>query len=242
MVSEEEAEKDEQEKAKSCINGSRARTIPTKSYTYDVNTHIQMAGAWGLLAMAAFGVRLRTSREDMRECPEELALDLDLTSRTDEHRRRRREAQVIARSRRTGWLRDVQFRLVLRRNAGTPPWRRLLLRQVASGFSCVSAMAMVFSYILFVLLFGFWRGSSTGGDNGFVLIFGPLLMTLIMQAVSWDQYWPNLARESLRPVGRRDFIRDLARSMAFDMAGAAAAHCALLVVLVEVPLSTGGGA
>lgn len=191
-------------------------------------------GGVGLLTLAALGVRLRTFREDMREGPQELALDRDLTSRTDDHSRRRREAQVIARSRTTGWLRDAQFRLVLRRSAGTHPWRRLLLRQAASGFSCVSAMTMVFSYILFVLLFQSLRGRSTGGDNGFVLIFGPLLTTLIMQAVSWDQYWPNLARESLRPVSRKDFIGDLARSMALDMAGAAAAHCALLVVWLKL--------
>lgn len=40
MVSEEKAEKDEQEKAKSCINGSRARTIPTKECIDSVNTQL----------------------------------------------------------------------------------------------------------------------------------------------------------------------------------------------------------
>ena len=79
-------------------------------------------------------------------------------------------------------------------------------------------MTTVFAYFLFVLVFQSWRERSVDGGAVFFLSFFPLLVTLIMQAVSWDQCWPYLARESLRPVGRKDFIGDLARSMAFDMA------------------------
>ncbi len=197
----------------------------------------------GLAAMAALGTRLWMFREEVPEYPRQLAIDRDLTSWIDDRSRQRFEAQVIARSWTRGWLRDVQFRLVLRGSTATSPWRRLLLRQVVNGFPCLSAMAMVFVYILFIFLFQSWRGRSFGGDNGFLLSFFPLLMALIVQVVSWDRCWPYLARELLRPVGRKDFIGDLARFMAFDMAGAAAVHCAMLVVWLKLlsPLGTAEG-
>ncbi len=190
-------------------------------------------GCVGLSAMAALAVRLWTFREETPEYPRQMAVDRDLTSRADDCSRQRREAEAIARSWTRGWLRDVQFRLVLRGTTAASPWRRLLLRQLAQGFSSLSMTVTVFAFFFFMLLFQSWSGISGDGVNVFFLSFLPLLMTLVMQVVSWDRCWPHLARESLRPVGRKDFIGDLARSMAFDMTGAAAAHCALLVVWLK---------
>jgi len=50
----------------------------------------------------------------------------------------------------------------------------------------------------------------------------------------WLRRWPYLAPESLWPLGRRDFVRDLARSLASDMAPAAGAHCAIIIVWLEL--------
>ena len=57
-----------------------------------------------------------------------------------------------------------------------------------------------------------------------VMLMLPLLAALFGLGFSWMQDWPLLARESLFPVSRTTFIRDLALSRACNTAAAGVGH------------------
>ena len=86
----------------------------------------------------------------------------------------------------------------------------------------------------FFLCFLSWLPTADDAGSVFLLSFLPLQMVLVMLGALWLGRWPYLARESLWPLGRRDFVRDLARSMACDMAPAAGVHCAMIVVWLKL--------
>jgi hypothetical protein len=188
----------------------------------------------GLAALAALDVRLWALHEEMREYPLQIPDRWNLMSRAGNRDRRRLETQVFARASFQGWLRDVEFRFVVRGGASISPWRRVMLRQLSSGFSCLSVMVAVFTMMPPLLYVQSWQRNPVDAHGVFLLSFIPLLMALSMLGGVWLQRWPHLARESLLPLGRRDFVRDVALSMACDMAAAAAAHCAMLVVGLEL--------
>ena len=188
----------------------------------------------GLAAMAALGARLWMLSEEMPEYSRRMPGRLDFTSRTDNRKWRRWEAQVISRSGIQGWLRDVQFRLVLRPNMAMGPLRRLLLRQLAGGFSGLALMTVGFVSMLSLLLFQAWLRKPLDASSVFILSFIPQHIVFCMLSSIWLRRWPFLARESLWPLGRREFVRDSARSMACDIAGPAAVHCAMIVIWLKL--------
>jgi hypothetical protein len=110
--------------------------------------------------------------------------------------------------------------------------RRLLLRQLAGGFSSLHVMPVLFTTMLVVVWFQSWSQESVDAGGVFVLSVVPMQMTLGMVGGFWLRWWPYLAHESLRPLGRRDFVRGLAISRACDTAAAAGMHCAMPVVLL----------
>ena len=135
-----------------------------------------------------------------------------------------RQAPILAR-----W-RDYQFRLFF----GERTTRRrgpLLLRQLAGGFSALTVTLIVAPMLFVVPL---WQ-TATGvelhrGDYIFWLSLLPMLIVLGgFLCVLWSTV-PLLATESLRPTGRREFIRNLFRSSACDLAAPAMAHCAVATV------------
>ncbi|MCX7427941.1 MAG: hypothetical protein NTW96_20225 [Planctomycetia bacterium] len=184
----------------------------------------------GLAALAALGARLRTLHEEMSEYSRQVPMRWDLASRAGNRDRRRWEAQVIARSPTQGWLRDAEFRLVLRDGAPMSTLRRLLLRQLAGGFSSLHVMPVLFTTMLFVVWFQSWSQESVDAGKVLVLSFFPMQMALGIVGGWWLRCWPYFAHESLRPLGRRDFVSDVAISRACDTAAAAGMHCAMLVV------------
>ena len=188
----------------------------------------------GLAALAALGVRLWTLSEEMPEYSHQIPAVWDFTSRAGNRNRRRLEALAIARSGTQGRSLDLQFRLVLRGNTATGPLRRLLFRQLAGGFSSLSVMTGVFAVVLILLWLQSWSQQPTDPGEVFFLSFFPVKLVLSMVGGLWLRRWPYLAAESLWPLGRRDFVRDLARSMACDMAPAAGAHCAIIIVWLKL--------
>ena len=188
----------------------------------------------GLAAMAALGVRLWTLSEEKPKYSRQVPVFWDFTSRAGNRNRRRWEALAIARSGTHVWLRDVQFRLVLRRNMAMGPLRRLLLRQLAGGFAGLPLMTITFVSMLSLLLRQSWLQKPVDADGVFFLAFFPQYVVFCMLGAVWLRRRSFLAPESLRPLGRRDFVRDLARSMACDIAGPAAVHCAMIFIWLKL--------
>ncbi len=188
----------------------------------------------GLAALAALGVRLWMLCEEMPEYSRQSSVRWDFTSRAGSRRLRRLEAQAITRGGLQAWVLDTPFGLVLRGNSAAGTWRRLLFRQLAGGFSSLSAMISVFAVVACVLWIQSWSQPATEAGEVVFLSFMPVQLVLSMVGGMWLRCWPFLARESLWPVGRRDFVRDLARSLACDLAPAAAVHCAMIVVCLEL--------
>ena len=188
----------------------------------------------GLAAMAALGVRLWMLSEEMPEYSGQVPVFWDFTSRAGNRSWRRFEARAVARSH--PWLGDLLCRLVLRGNRAMGPLRRLLFRQLAGGFSSLSVMIGVLVVMLIVLWLQSWSQQEIvePGEVFFYLPFFPVLLVMSNVGGIWLRRWPYLAGESLWPLGRRDFVRDLARSMACDMAPAAGAHCAIIIVWLKL--------
>ena len=187
----------------------------------------------GLAAIAALGVRLWTLSEEKPECSRQMPARWDFTSRAGNRSRRRFEARAVARAH--PWLGDLLCRLVLRSSGATGPLRRLLFRQLAGGFSSLSVMIGVFVVMLIVLWLQSWSPQEiVEPGEVFFLPFFPVQLVMSMVGGMWLRRWPYLAGESLWPLGRRDFVRDLARSLACDMAPAAGAHCAIIIVWLQL--------
>jgi len=193
----------------------------------------------GLGALAALGVRLVMLSEEMPEYSSKMpSMTWDFKSRSGNRDLRQWEAQRIARSWILGWLRDVEFRLVFRRATAQGPLRRLLLRQLASGFSGLFLMLFQFGFVLFIFLIHHWLKAPPGPTSSqepFWSWFLPqsfflIVIPTIMLGSFWMGRWPLLVRESLLPLSRTDFIRDIARNNACDMACVATGHFVGLIV------------
>jgi len=188
----------------------------------------------GLAAMAALAARLWTRSEEMPEYSCLVPAQWDLSSQAGNRSRRRLEAQAIARLGTRDLWRDVQFRLLLRSNKPMGPWRRLLLRQLAGGFVGLPLMVIAFAGMLSLFVSQSWLRKPVDADSVFILSFFPQVVVLGMLGGVWQHRWPLRAPELLRPLGRRDFVRDLARSMACDIAWPAAVHCAMIFIWLKL--------
>jgi hypothetical protein len=186
---------------------------------------------FGIAILTILGVRLRGLHEEMPDYSRQIPDSIwDLTSRGAQRDRRRFEAEVIARAKTTGWLYDARFRLLLRWASTSGPIRRLLLRQLGSGtpgvFLALAQVGLVF-YLL-------WLRPGTPGDSlemgyAVLLSFFPVMIAMSMVGGVGLRRWPHLARESLYPLGRADFVRDLIRNSAYETGIVAAGHCAGIV-------------
>lgn len=189
--------------------------------------------AVGLMALAALGARLCVLSEESPEYLWQIPSG-DLTPRPGNRNQRKLEAQMVTRSRSLMWRLDLQFDLVVR--AGNPMGRlrRLLFRQLANGFSSLSMIPGIF--VVMLIVFWLQSGSEHPIQSGevFFLAFFPQAMVLGMVTGVWLRRWPHLALESLWPLERRDLVRDLSKSLAWDMAPAAVAHCVAIIVCVKL--------
>jgi hypothetical protein len=191
-----------------------------------------------LAGLAALGVRFTRLSEEMPEYARQIPASVwDLTSRAGKRDRKRLEAQAIARSRVWVRWRDLQFRLVCRAGVTLSPLRRLLLRQLTNGFSCIHFSLIVFVYTLFILfierpLLGEVADAKRFAWMPFLMGFLEVPFFIGMSGMGgiFLQHWPHIAHESLHPVSRPDFIRDLFRSTAFTTAMIAMAHCAAIIL------------
>ncbi|MBN1589576.1 MAG: hypothetical protein JW888_08685 [Pirellulales bacterium] len=200
----------------------------------------------GLAALVILGRRLWMLSEEMPQYSRQMPSSVwRFTSRGAARDRQRWESQVIARSRVQGPLRDVLVRLVFRWLPAPGLTRRMLLRQLAGGFSSLFWAPFLFGMI--VLIFGMQTPPTRPIGAGavyfmilFMISFIPFQFALCMPGGWWVRRWPYLARESLFPLGRTTFIRDLALAMALDVAAAAVVHCAAIVTCFALfhPLSS----
>jgi hypothetical protein len=184
----------------------------------------------GLAGLAALGWRLVAIHEGMPEYSREAPPRWDFRWGSDIHEWRRWDARSMSRSASRRWLSDLEFRLVLQCRAPGGWLRRLLLRQLAGRFGGLSAMVGVFAFMLFSIWFYPRLQEPFDPESMAFLLYFPLLLAVIMLGGGWLRRWPYLAWESLLPVGRRDFVRDMARTMACDVAATAAAQCGAMVI------------
>jgi hypothetical protein len=188
----------------------------------------------GLAGLASFGVRIANLSEDMPGYADKIPTCLWFSSRSGQRDRQQLEAQAVARSLIWIRLRDYQFQLVFRSGGALTPWRRFWMRQMNNGLTC-----FVFSVIVMILplvLLSIQRGQPLVQDPSrpqqvlwHVLLMGvvefPILMAGSGLVGRGIRGWPQLAHESLYPVRRTEFIRDLFRSNAINIALFAVAHC-----------------
>ncbi|HBO44811.1 MAG TPA: hypothetical protein DD670_12950 [Planctomycetaceae bacterium] len=130
--------------------------------------------------------------------------------------------------------RDILFNLAFRHMPRPGRWRRAVLRQVVEG----AVVLWVLPMQTLVLLMFLWTGNK-GSDllhdgDRFLVCFVPFLVAIGLSSNSWTIRRDHLARESLLPVGRKDFVRDMARATAFEMWVAAAGHCLVIVAALAL--------
>jgi len=146
---------------------------------------------------------------------------------------------MIARSRINVWLWDIMFRLVFRKKDTSKPPRHLLLRQLANGFSSVWVAIYLFVLVLAFLSIPRWFSGNIGRVSIFQLIFFVLSYVILMKISTIGgsslRSWQYLIRESLFPISRTDFARELIRGGMFDMAIAAVGFSA--GIILGLPMS-----
>lgn len=198
----------------------------------------------GFVALAALGARLVMLSEEMPEYAIVMPASMwDFMSRAARRDRGRLEAQMIARSRIRTWLQDIIFLPVFQNKTALNPPRRFLLNQLARGFSSVFIAITLFAIILIYFwiphLFSMSMGNTSNAMNigntsnvtpSFLILSYLTLMMINMNGGSWLRRLPYLARESLFPISRTDFARDLLRSSMFDMAIAAVGFLVGMIV------------
>lgn len=186
---------------------------------------------FGLAVLAVLAVRLRGLHEEMPEYSRRVPESAwDFTSRGAQRDRRRLEAEVIARATTAGRWHDLRFRLLLRWASVSGPWRRLLLRQLAGGFSGILLALFEVAIVFYLLWLGHWTpGASPRMDSIFLVSFFPAMMAMSMLGGVRMRQRPHLARESLYPLGRVEFVCDLMREGALQTGIAAAGHCVGIV-------------
>lgn len=139
-------------------------------------------------------------------------------------------AQIDRRGRIHRWVADVGFRFVMRHLPAAGPLRQMVLRRLI-GRSFGPLMGLALFALLFVCT---WSGPPldrmVDGFDVFPILCFPFVVATIGMVFMYLQRWPYLARESLLPCNRCDFVRGLARSGAYDMAIIALGHCAGLAV------------
>ncbi len=185
--------------------------------------------AIGVVGMAALGARLWILSEESQAYSWQMPSG-DIMPRLGDRNLLKLEARVITRSRYLTWRLDQQFGLIVRGRRSMGWLRRLLFRQLAGGYSILP--------IIPTLLIVFWLQSDLEPpfDPGqlFFVAFFPLQLVLLMVGSVWrSRCWPLLAAESLRPLRRREFVRDQAHSLACDLTQSAATHCLLIFVYVR---------
>ena len=189
--------------------------------------------AVGLTALAALGARLWVLSEESPEYSWQIPCG-NITARPANRDQRKLESQMVTRSRSMMRRLDFQFDLVVRAGKPMGRLRRLLFRQLVNGFSGLSMIPGIFVVMLIV----FWLQSRSKYpiESGeiFFLAFFPQAMVLGMVSGVWLRRWPHLASESLWPLERRDLVRDLARSLAWDMAPAAVVHCVAIIASTKL--------
>ena len=190
-------------------------------------------GGVGLLFLATLPRRIQIALEHAPERSGQEFSPGELTSARTTRLRQKQEGEAMRNAPIFGWLRDGQFDFVFRGRDLRSPWGRLLLRQLISGFAGVTAIpvlgipALLFSFMFFIL-------SHTNTPSEVLApycVFMQSFMTLIAMSIvlnTYERAWPCLAMESLRPLDRRELIRDLFRSCACDLGVAAAVHCAIV--------------
>jgi hypothetical protein len=183
---------------------------------------------FGLAIFAALGMSLLKLNEDMPGYSHPtLGFNWDLTTKEGRRNRRQWDAQSINSSKFWGWLYDFEFRLAFRWLSDKAPFRRLLLNQLAEDFSCLFLALIMFLGITFIY------SSSHNLRSALIDSFSLSFVAIVAMAVIcgiWLRRWPYLSRELLLPVSRKDFVRDIVRSNAFDMAAIACAQVAGIIL------------
>ncbi len=178
----------------------------------------------GLFALAALGLRVVKLSEEMPEYSKVVpGSKWDVMSRGARSDWGKFEAQMIAHSRIKAWLQDIMFLLVFRNKTALNPPRRFLLRQLATGFSGVFIGIILFMSIPVFLRFTRLLSMSTREapvTSFFMMMLWYVFFTLIVSnnSGSWSRRWQYLIRESLFPISRTDFARELVRIGMFDTA------------------------
>jgi hypothetical protein len=181
----------------------------------------------GLFALAALGLRVVMLCEEMPEYTKVVpGSKWDIMSRGARSDWGKIEAQMIARSRVKAWLQDFMFLLVFRNKTALNPPRRFLLRQLSTGFPGVFVGIILFISIPVFLRFTYLLSMSTKEapvTSFFMMMLWYVGITLLFSnnSGSWLRRWQYLIRESLFPISRTDFARELVRNGMFDAAAIA---------------------
>lgn len=185
----------------------------------------------GLAVLAVLAVQLWGLHEEMPEYSRRVPESAwDFTSRGAQRDRRRLEAEAIARATTAGRWYDLRFRFLLHWGGVSGPWRRLLLRQLAGGFSGIFLVFFEVAIVFYLLWLGHWTPEASPGKSSVVLVsFFPAMMAMSMLGGVRMRQRPYLARESLYPLGRVEFVCDLMREGSLQAGIAAAGHCAGVV-------------
>ena len=127
--------------------------------------------------------------------------------------------------------RDIQFRLVGANESSPGPWRRAFLRQTAGGHSIAQA-----AYILVwpVVIFACLTPAIMSSIAEFPLLVVMPICIVMGLPFEWNRRWSSLAAESLRPLDRAEFAREIARVLVFDLVPFAAVNCILIVVYSQL--------
>jgi hypothetical protein len=186
----------------------------------------------GIAALIALGFRLLALREDMPDYARQLPISTwDITPQAVKRDWRQLASRATDRSRSRGRLLDVLFKLVFRWSPTWQPMHRLLFHQLAGRFSGLIFGVSLIGWlsIIWGILHCLRPNIPITTDNVFILWFFPFLFISASHGFMY-QHLPYLARESLLPVDRKDFVRDIFRSSAFDTATIIMAFCASIIL------------
>jgi hypothetical protein len=180
----------------------------------------------GFVALAALGMRIMMLCEEKPEYSRVVPGSMwDFMSRAGRRDRGKLEAQMIARSKFKAWLQDIMFLMVFKNKTASNPPRRFLLRQLTGGFSGVFIAIFLFTSIPIFLCFPRLYSMSIKDapvTSFFMIMLWYLFIMLIRPTSgSWLDRWQYLVRESLFPISRTDFARELVRNGMFDIVAVA---------------------
>lgn len=196
-------------------------------------------GCVGLASLGALAARLCALSEESPEYSRRLPFRWDFTSSAVNRLWQRRQAEAIRRAPTQSLLLDLQFRFLLRGSAAAGSRRRVRLRRLAGGFSSLMGALVMCGAMASLLLMHSWTRKPVGEADVIVLSFMPMQLALGVLGGTWLRRWPFLARESLRPLGRRKFVRETVRSFAWDLAPSLAAHLAIIAAVLQLLPSQG---